>query len=90
MMLTSKKGVAALQVQRKMGFGSYKTAWYMCRRIRAALANEEFRRLMGIVEVDETFIGGNDKNRHWDKKRGDFGAKNKFAIIGPSSARAMS
>jgi len=64
MMLTAKKGVSALQVYRTMGFGSYKTAWYMCHRVRAGLANEEFRRLIGIVEVDETYVGGKGKNRH--------------------------
>jgi transposase-like protein len=68
LMLTSKKGISALQVFRYMGFGSYKTAWYMCHRVRAGLANEDFRKLMGIVEVDETFIGGLAKNRHIDKR----------------------
>ena len=53
-----------------MGFGSYRTAWYMCHRIRAGLAKEEFRKLMGIVEVDETFIGGDNNNRHIGKKKG--------------------
>ena len=47
MMLTSKKGVSALQVHRVIGTGSYRTAWSMCHRIRAGLANEEFRKLMG-------------------------------------------
>jgi hypothetical protein len=42
----------------------------MCHRIRAGLANEEFRKLMGVVEVDETYIGGDDDNRHADKKKG--------------------
>ena len=70
MMLTGKKGVAALEVQRVMGFGSYKTAWYMCHRIRAGLADEKFRMLVGIVEVDETFVGGKEKNKHWDKRNG--------------------
>jgi transposase-like protein len=79
MMLTSKKGVSALQVMRTMGFGSYKTAWYMCHRVRAGLANEDFRKLMGIVEVDETFIGGDDGNRHFDKKKG---SKGKSIVIG--------
>jgi transposase-like protein len=68
LMLTAKKGVSARQVQRYIGFGSYKTAWYICHRIRAALQDKEFCQLMGIVEVDETWIGGKDGNRHWDKK----------------------
>jgi transposase-like protein len=85
MMLTSKKGISALQIHRMMGFGSYKTAWYMCHRVRAGLANEDFRKLMGIVEVDETLIGGDDSNRHFDKKahkRGGLGDPNKFVVIG--------
>ena len=68
LMLTSKKGISALQIQRHMGFGSYKTAWYMCHKIRAALIETGNRKLGGIVEVDETFIGGKDSNKHWDKR----------------------
>src|SRR5271155_3702327 len=70
LMLTSKKGISALQVHRMIGTGSYRTAWSMCHRVRAGLADKEFRKLMGIVEVDETFIGGKAKNRHWDKRGG--------------------
>jgi transposase-like protein len=64
LMLTSKKGMSALQIYRFMGFGSYKTAWYMCHRVRAALADRDFEKLGGVVEVDETFVGGKAKNRH--------------------------
>lgn len=71
MMLTSKKGMSALQIHRMMGFGSYKTAWYMCHRIRAGLQDKEFHKLMGIVEVDETFVGGKAKNRHKSKRGKD-------------------
>ena len=64
LMLTSKKGMSALQICRFMGFGSYKTAWYMCHRIRVALAAGDVQKLGGIVEVDETFVGGKSRNRH--------------------------
>lgn len=64
LMLTSKKGMSALQICRFMGFGSYKTAWYMCHRIRVALAAGDIQKLGGIVEVDETFVGGKSRNRH--------------------------
>ena len=67
-MLTSKKGVSALQIQRVMGFGSYETAWSMCHRIRAGLADEEFQKLIGVVEIDETYVGGRNRNRHGSKK----------------------
>jgi Transposase zinc-ribbon domain len=73
LMLTSKKGISAHQIHRTLGFGSYRTALYMCHRVRAGLANEDFRKLMGVVEVDETFVGGLAKNRHKDKRGGGGG-----------------
>jgi transposase-like protein len=82
-MLNSKKGVSALQIQRQIGSGAYKTAWYMCHRLRAAMHDPDFQKLMGIVELDETYIGGSDRNRHWDKKVGKRGmGSGKIPVIG--------
>ena len=86
MMLTSKKGISALQIYRVMGFGSYNTAHLMCNKIRAALGKAEFQQLVGYVEVDETFVGGKAKNKHKGPGgRGDFGGtggKGKAIVAG--------
>ncbi|MGH6848187.1 MAG: IS1595 family transposase [Methylocella sp.] len=82
LMLTSKKGISALQVQRMFGFGSYRTAHYMCHRIRAGLVDPDFRKLMGIVEVDETYVGGKNRNRHWDNRTEGTGGEGKEIVVG--------
>jgi transposase-like protein len=81
-MLTSKRGISSLQIHRMMGFGSYSTALCMCNRVRAALIDPDFRKLVGIVEVDETYVGGKNKNRHWDKKTHGTGGAGKEIVIG--------
>ncbi len=59
MMCSSKKGVSALQLQRNLGLGSYRSAWHLAHRIRWAMKQEPLASaLAGIVEVDETYIGG--------------------------------
>jgi transposase-like protein len=82
LMLTSKKGISSLQIQRIMGFGSYETALYLTHRIRSALIDPDFRKLMGIIEVDETYVGGKNKNRHWDKKVPGTGGAGKLSVMG--------
>ena len=59
MMIESKKGVSANQVKRAIEV-SYKTAWYLCHRIRNAIKGHD-NLLSGVVEVDETYIGGKKK-----------------------------
>src|SRR6266542_4034277 len=66
MMGESKKSVSANQLKRMLGV-SYKTAWYLCHRIRAAMNDENGALLSGVVEVDETYVGGKvrGKGRAW-------------------------
>src|SRR5260370_39595882 len=96
MMLTSKKGISALQIFRYMGFGSYKTAWLMCSKIRVALGNSEFKKLIGYVEIDETFVGGKAKNKHKGPGgRRDFGrtgwnGETVFCCAGPRQSNPVS
>src|SRR5205814_8931084 len=59
LLCSSRKGISSLQIQRMLGLGSYRTALFMMHRIRYALAQPEFTTyLKGVVEVDETYIGG--------------------------------
>ena len=63
LMVDAKKGLSALQMQQHLGIGSYKTAWYLCHRIRKAMTDRDPLPMSGVVEVDETYIGGNAVRR---------------------------
>lgn len=75
-MCSAKKGLSALELQRKLELGSYKSAWHMAHRIRHAMRSgplgELLRKLTGIVEIDEAHIGGKwrrgEKRTQWTKK----------------------
>jgi len=84
LMLTSKKGISALQIHRTIESGSYKTAFYICHRLRASMKDPEFRKLMGIVEVDEMYLGPKAENMHrWKREKLALtGTKGKTAVIG--------
>ena len=62
LMCEARKGVSANQLKRTLKV-AYKTAWYLCHRIRAALKDADTEPLEGTVEVDETFIGGKAKGK---------------------------
>ena len=87
LMTQSKKGISALQIHRQIGSGDYRTAWYMCHRIRAAMKDAGLAKLLGEVEVDETYIGGKDGNRHRNKKRHVSGGTAKLTVIGAISRK---
>jgi len=57
----AKKGMSACQIQRSLGIKTYKTAWYLCHRIRAAMLETGKPKLDGKVEMDETYVGGKAK-----------------------------
>ena len=87
LMLTSKKGISALQIHRLLGTGSYRSAWYMCMRLRGGMKDPEFKQLMGIVEEDETYIGGKEGNKHLGKRSGRKGVSGKTEVIGAISRK---
>lgn len=62
-----KKGVSSLQLSRDLDI-TQKSAWFMLQRIRACFGIENNNELEGIVEADESFYGGKNKNRHANKK----------------------
>ncbi len=75
LMLNGKKGISAKQMQRDLGIGGYKTAWYLNHRIREAMREGAIPPLGGIVEIDETYLGG--------RQRGHAGKlKNKDIVLG--------
>ncbi|MGB8414319.1 MAG: IS1595 family transposase [Candidatus Binatus sp.] len=93
LMWTAKKGLSSLQVRRVI-FGEdsgtdWRTAWYICHRWRAAMKGDAFP-LAGEVEVDETFIGGKERNKHASQRKHiGTGGAGKVAVIGAIARKGM-
>jgi transposase-like protein len=63
LIMDAKKGISALQLKQHLGLGSYQTAWHMTHRIREAMQDTSGSKLTGVIEIDETYIGGKAKRR---------------------------
>lgn len=89
LLCTHKKGMSALQLQRDLGLGSYRTAWHMAHRIRLAMKEHPLAGLLkGQVEVDETYVGGKPRRDGPKAKKGRGTKKTPVLVLVERDGRA--
>ncbi|MYC22013.1 MAG: IS1595 family transposase [Caldilineaceae bacterium SB0662_bin_25] len=77
---TARKGISSIQLSKELGI-TQKTAWFLLHRLREAMYPEDTQ-LNGVVEIDETLVGGREANKHFDKKLWEKWPQGKQILIG--------
>jgi transposase-like protein len=82
LLVTARKGISSMQLAKEIGI-TQKSAWFMLHRLREACGTRGLAKLRGLVEIDETFIGGKEANKHErDKLKLGRGSVGKTAVVG--------
>src|SRR5215204_4206329 len=82
LLMTARKGISSMQLAKEIGI-TQKSAWFVLHRLREACGGPNLKKLAGIIEIDETFVGGKEANKHEHKKlKAGRGTVGKTPVLG--------